>query len=192
MYTEYLNRLIQALQSVQIYDRQGILLENREEAMQKLTRLFLLTRNHSRQAFFIGNGGSAAIASHMTADFLKNGRMRTQSLYDHSLVTCMGNDYGYEHIFSYPLERLADKGDLLVAVSSSGNSPNIVNAVQTARRMEMSIVTLSGFEQNNQIRGKGDYNIYVPVKHYGITESVHHALLQQIVDTIAGQDERNK
>ncbi len=61
------------------------------------------------QLFFIGNGGSSAIASHMTADFMKNGGMNTYSLYDNAVTTCMGNDYGYEHIFSRPLEFLAPK-----------------------------------------------------------------------------------
>lgn len=86
------------------------------------------------QLFFIGNGGSSAIASHMTADFMKNGGMNTYSLYDNAVTTCMGNDYGYEHIFSRPLEFLAREGDLLIAISSSGNSKNIINAIEVDRK----------------------------------------------------------
>ena len=79
--------------------------------------------------FFIGHGGSSAIASHMTADFMKNGGIKTYSLYDNAVTTCMGNDYGYEYVFSRPLEFLGQENDLLVAVSSSGNSQNIVNVI---------------------------------------------------------------
>ena len=124
----------------------------------------------------------------MTADFMKNGRMRTVSLYDSAMLTCMGNDYGYEHIFSTPLEVLAKEADLLVAISSSGNSPNIVNAIQTAKKKRMQIVTLTGFEKENRICRSGTYNLYVPVCHYGIVESIHNLILQQIVDTLMHYD----
>lgn len=190
MHKNYIDSLICGLQSVQVYDQSGNLIKDFEEALQKITGLFLETRSRRNQVFFTGNGGSAAIASHMTADFMKNGGMRTRSLYDLSLLTCMGNDYGYECIFSQPLEDLANKGDLLVAVSSSGNSPNIVQAVDAAQRKGMKIITFTGFEKENRIRSKGTYNIYVPVTHYGITESVHNLLLQEIVDEIKERDKK--
>ena len=166
----------------------GTICKNYEEAMQKLVNLFLDIKKNRNQLFFIGNGGSAAIASHMTADFMKNGRMRTYSLYDNSVTTCMGNDYGYAFIFSRPLEFLANKGDLVVAISSSGNSQNIVNALQVAQQKQLEIITLSGFDKNNQIIKMGKYNLYVPVKHYGIVESIHNLVLQQIVDIILERD----
>ena len=119
---------------------------------------------------------------------MKNGGMKTYSLYDNSVTTCMGNDYGYEYIFSRPLEFLGNKGDLLVAISSSGNSQNIVNAVQVARKKDMEVLTLSGFRKENRIIGMGVYNIYVPVSHYGMVESIHNLILQQIVDTILERD----
>ena len=153
-----------------------------------MIELFDQTRRLQNRLFFIGNGGSAAIASHMTADFMKNGKMQTVSLYDSSLMTCMGNDYGYESIFSRPLTVLAQKGDLLVAISSSGNSTNILNAIQTAKEKRMKIVTLSGFEKENRICRLGTYNLYVPISHYGIVESIHNLILQQIVDTLMNYD----
>ncbi len=124
----------------------------------------------------------------MTADFMKNGGMKTYSLYDTSVTTCMGNDYGYEHIFSRPLEFLGNPGDLLVAISSSGNSQNIVNAIQAAEDKEMQVITFSGFQRDNRISSMGIYNIYVPSNQYGIVESIHNLVLQQIVDTIMGRD----
>ena len=150
--------------------------------------MFSEIKSLGRQVFFIGNGGSAAIASHMTADFMKNGGMKTYSLYDNSVTTCMGNDYGYEFIFSRPLEFLGSEGDLLVAISSSGNSQNIVNAIQAAKRKHMKVVTFSGFERENKISRMGCCNVYVPSCRYGIVESIHNLILQQIVDTIMERD----
>lgn len=187
-YQAYLEKFIQCLRGTQIYQENGSQDQNQEEAMLRLTELFFQIRQQRKQLFFIGNGGSAAIASHMTADFMKNGRMRTVSLYDSSMLTCMGNDYGYEYIFSRPLESLSQEGDLLVAISSSGNSLNIVNAIQTAKEKGMHVVTLSGFEKENRICRMGTYNLYVPLSHYGIVESIHNFILQQIVDTLTNYD----
>ena len=140
------------------------------------------------QLFFIGNGGSSAIASHMTADFMKNGGMNTYSLYDNAVTTCMGNDYGYEHIFSRPLEFLAREGDLLIAISSSGNSKNIINAIEVAAGKKAFTITLTGFGADNRAKGMGDINVYVPICKYGMVESIHNLILQQIVDMIMERD----
>lgn len=188
MYKNYLDRLIQCLYSTQIYRKDGSAIRDYEEAIHNLVDLFTEIKRHKKQVFFIGNGGSAAIASHMTADFMKNGGMRTNSLYDNSVTTCMGNDYGYEYIFSRPLEFLANENDLLVAISSSGNSKNIVNAIKAAQKKRMYVITFSGFEKVNSINRLGIYNVYVPVCHYGMVESIHNLILQQIVDVILERD----
>lgn len=189
MHADYLKELIDCLEATEVYCEDQTLCKDYEDAMQKLVDLFFDIKRAGKQVFFIGNGGSAAIASHMTADFMKNGGMKTYSLYDNSMLTCMGNDYGYEHIFSGPMEFLADKGDLLVAISSSGNSPDIVEAIQVAQQKEMKIVTLSGFKRENRISSMGTYNIHVPVSKYGMVESIHNLILQQIVDVIWERDE---
>lgn len=189
MYTEYIKELVHHLEETRVYDQNGTLLNNREEAMQSLVDVFSEVKKEGKQVFFIGNGGSAAIASHMTVDFMKNGGMKTCSLYDNSVVTCMGNDYGYEDIFSRPLEFLGNEGDLLVAISSSGNSQNIVNAIQTAQKKKLKVLTLSGFQKENCISNMGNYNLHVPVSHYGMVESIHNLILQQIVDTILKHDD---
>ncbi len=188
MYIEYLNRLIQCLHSTKVYDQDGKAFRDYEESMLHLVSLFSKIKKEQKQVYFIGNGGSAAIASHMTADFMKNGGMRTYSLYDNSVTTCMGNDYGYEYIFSRPLEFLANEGDLLVAISSSGNSQNIINAIQVAQVKRLCILTFSGFQEDNLIRQTGIYNVHVPINHYGVVESIHNLILQQIVDTILERD----
>lgn len=182
MYVDYLKRLSQLMFESQIIcDNQRM---DWNDAFAEIVSLFLSERENKKNVFFIGNGGSAAIACHMTADFMKNGGMHTISLYDNALTTCMGNDYGYECVFSKPLEFLVCEGDLLVAISSSGNSQNIINAIHTARSSGAKVVTLTGFRSDNKIKNLGDYNIYVPVEHYGMVETIHNMYLQQIVDEI--------
>ena len=149
MNNQYINELMNTLEQTRIY------MENGEESdyetgIQVLVECFTRHKKADTQIFFIGNGGSSAIASHMTADFMKNGGMKTYSLYDNAVTTCMGNDYGYEYVFSRPLEFLGQENDLLVAVSSSGNSQNIVNAINTANTKNMETITFTGFKKDNR------------------------------------------
>ena len=153
-----------------------------------ISNIFYKHKNLYKQVFFIGNGGSAGIATHMTADFLKNGGIRTISMLQPATITCIGNDYGYEFIFSKQLEIMAEPGDLLVAISSSGNSPNIVNAAKTAREKGCQVMTFTGFKPDNKLRQLGDINVYVPSMSYGYVESIHNMILQQVVDDIVARD----
>lgn len=153
-----------------------------------LSLLMRRARAERKQLFFVGNGGSAGISVHMTADFLKNGRMRAVNLYAPSTLTCLGNDYGYEYVFSKQLEILANPGDVLVAISSSGNSPNILRAAETMRAVGGKIITFTGFKSDNCLRAMGDRNLYVPSMAYGIVESIHNQILQQVVDEIMALD----
>lgn len=183
----YINELIKKLEQTKVY------IETKTElaydvGMQELVACFTRHKQEKSQIFFIGNGGSSAIASHMTADFMKNGGMRTYSLYDNAVTTCMGNDYGYAYVFSRPLAFLGQENDLLVAISSSGNSKNIVNAIHVAKKKRMEIITLTGFCPDNQSKQLGDINVYVPSEKYGIVESIHNLMLQQAVDLIMERD----
>lgn len=187
MYEEYRECLITQLKATQFYKKKHQI-PSFEEGMHLLVESISKIKKAKKQLYFIGNGGSSAIASHMTADFMKNGGMKTYSLYDNAVTTCIGNDYGYEYIFSKPLEFLIHDGDLLIAISSSGNSKSIVNAIQVAKEKEANVITLSGFKEDNAIKQSGDINIYVPICQYGIVESIHNLILQQVVDSILERD----
>lgn len=187
MSDRYISQFIQALEQTRIYTEHDKELDY-ETGIQVLVEHFSSHKKSDTQIFFIGNGGSSAIASHMTADYMKNGGMKTYSLYDNAVTTCMGNDYGYEFVFSRPLEFLGQENDLLVAVSSSGNSKNIINAVNTAKDKNMKIITFTGFRRDNQLKQLGMVNVYVPSERYGIVESIHNLILQQIVDIIMERD----
>lgn len=183
----YIQELIRTIENTQIVIKNMQTLDY-AEGIKRLQEVFNRHKEQGSHVFFIGNGGSSAIASHMTADFMKNGGMNTYSLYDNAVTTCMGNDYGYESVFSKPLEFLGRKEDLLVAISSSGNSKNIINAIEVARKREMEVITLTGFQSSNRAKQLGDVNVYVPSEKYGIIESIHNLLLQQIVDLIMERD----
>lgn len=137
-----------------------------------------------RRFFFVGNGASASIASHMAADFLKTGGMKAQCFNDGALLTCLANDLGYEHCFDVPLGIHAQTGDLLFAISSSGVSRNIINAAQSANALGLVVITLSGFAPDNPLRKLGAVNFYVPSDRYGVVEVVHHAICHAILDEV--------
>lgn len=187
MYREYLEDIYKALAKVELH-HDGEVLFDYESIMRKLVGVFSEAKDGNKHLFFIGNGGSAAIASHMTADFMKNGGMKTYGLYDSAVTTCIGNDYGYENIFEKPLEFLGGESSLLVAISSSGKSGNIIRAIKAAKKNKMTVLTLTGFDKYNPVMELGDYSLYVPVREYGKVETIHNLILQHVVDEILYRD----
>lgn len=136
------------------------------------------------KVFFVGNGGSAAIASHMALDFWKNGNIPATSFNDGPLLTCIGNDFGYRHIFEKPIEMFANPGDVLCAISSSGRSENILKGVEAAQARGCEVVTFSGFTENNPLRSKGKINFYVPSMEYGPVEVIHQYICHWLLDML--------
>lgn len=190
MGNEYIKKLIEILYQIEIWRGVCDKYADYNKGIIDLMDIFIKHRDRKNQLFFIGNGGSSAIAIHMTADYMKNGGMNTHSLYDNAVITCLGNDYGYEYIFSRSIDVLAKEGDLLVAISSSGNSGNIINAVKAAQEKQVEVITFTGFKANNAVKQMGDMNIYVPCMEYGIVESIHNLVLQQVVDMIVENDKK--
>ena len=135
---------------------------------------------------FIGNGGSAAIASHLAIDFSKNGGMRACAFNDGAALTCLANDLGYENVFAHQIALHGRPGDLLVAISSSGCSANILNGVEAARLNGAEVMTLSGFKPDNPLRAMGEVNLYVPSMDYGFVEISHLTLGHAILDLAMG------
>lgn len=180
-FRSYMNTLSQALSLTEISDLKGDYLDQ-ENAMLVLCQMSEKLRDNNATLFFIGNGASAAMASHMAADFCKNGRIRSLSFNDIALMTAVSNDVSYVESFSVPLKRFAQKDDLLITVSSSGNSPNIIQAILAARQIGIPVVTFSGMERTNKSRKLGDLNIYFPANSYGLVEAGHQALLHCWLD----------
>ena len=140
-----------------------------------------------KRIFFIGNGGSNAICSHMAEDFSKIAKIPSLSFSDAALITCYSNDYGYENAIAEWLEIHFQEDDMLIALSSSGNSDNIVNAAKFVKKINGKIVTLTGFNKNNKLSSLGDINIHIDNNRYGIVECFHEVILHSIVDTLQNE-----
>ncbi len=135
-----------------------------------------------RKLIFMGNGGSAAVSSHMAQDFSKIGGVRAVAFNDASLLTCLANDYSYAEVFEKALGFYADSGDLAVVISSSGKSPNVLAAAKQARALGCGVLTITGFEAGNPLSQLGDINVHVPASTYGLVEVSHHAVIHAWLD----------
>lgn len=132
----------------------------------------------------VGNGGSAAIASHAVIDLLNMGSVRALTLHDTAVITCISNDYGYEHVYEKQIKQLMTSRDILIAISSSGQSKNILNAVKVAKGNRAKVLTLSGFSSENPLRKLGDVNIWLNSTDYGFVEIGHAFVLHNITDRL--------
>jgi D-sedoheptulose 7-phosphate isomerase len=153
-----------------------------EEGLAEVYNLLKNVQSNNRDLYVLGNGGSSAIASHAVIDFMNVGGISAHTLCDSPSLTCMSNDYGYENAFSKMLNIVSKKEDLLIVISSSGESENIVNAVKTAKENSITVITLSGFEEGNSLRVLGDINIWVDSKDYGMVEIAHQFILHNLSD----------
>lgn len=190
-YADYSSSIAKAMGSLKVTDLQGNSL-GAENGFVRLCDLSEQVRTSGATQYFVGNGASAAFASHMALDWTKNGKVPSQALSDHVLMTAIANDLGADEIFSAPLSWHATLGDLLIAISSSGNSPNIVRAINEARSIGMTIVTITGLKHDNASRKLGDVNLFLPAHTYGIVESVHQVLLHVWLDMFMGIKEWEK
>ena len=160
-----------------------------DRALEEALETILKTRATGGKVIFVGNGGSAAIASHQAVDFWKNGGIRAVSFNDTSLLTCISNDYGYEHVFEKPIEMFAESSDVLIAISSSGKSQNILRGVEIAQSKNCFVITLSGFKPDNPLRRKGQLNFYVPSESYGFVEISHLTICHYLADRLCAQNQ---
>jgi D-sedoheptulose 7-phosphate isomerase len=159
-----------------------------QDRLAELGEMLYRTYRNGQQVFTLGNGGSASTASHMAADLAKNTisanmrRFRVLSLNDNqALLTALANDLGYQNVFSEQLKNLIRAGDLLIALSASGNSPNVINAIRYAQRQCAEVVGILGFQGGEAAR-LADVSIVVPSDHYGIVEDVHLIINHILVD----------
>ena len=141
------------------------------------------------KVIIIGNGGSSALASHVSVDLTKNAKVRAINFNESDLLTCFSNDYGYEKVFEKALDFYADKGDIVIIISSSGKSKNLINAAKFAKKKKLFLITLTGFSKNNPLSKLGSINLWVNSKAYNIIETTHQIYLLSVVDKIIGKTE---
>ena len=185
---EYYRNISSLISSIRVTNKDGDEIEF-SHGIEVVSKLIISQVESDRKIMFIGNGASASISSHMAADFLRNGGMQALAFNDSALLTCISNDYGYEHVFEKPIEIFSQKEDIIFAISSSGESENIVRGVNAARLKECSVITLSGFKEDNRLCTMGDINFYVPSEKYGLVEVIHHSICHCILNTIVNYNE---
>lgn len=179
----YLDELSRLIGAMEISNGTGEKLSLDEGGKAALT-LIRRARDKKAKAVVVGNGGSAAIASHMQNDLCKAVRMRSLVFTEQSLLTALANDDGYPTAYETLMNLWADADDLLIAISSSGRSENILRCAQAARQAGCQVVTLSGFAADNPLRSLGDVNFYIPSHSYGHVELAHAALSQFLTDAL--------
>ena len=150
--------------------------------LEKAASMVWTAHQSGKKIIVVGNGGSAAMASHVAVDFTKAAGIRAINFNEADLITCFANDYGYEYWVAKALEAYADPGDLAILISSSGKSSNILNGAGKAKKMGMSVITVSGFLSDNPLRKLGEVNLWVSSSEYNIVEMTHHVWLVAIID----------
>jgi D-sedoheptulose 7-phosphate isomerase len=180
---KYKQRFISTLDSIIVTDREGHRKEI-DDGIETACKVIEGQSLRGGKVAFIGNGGSAAIAGHMAVDFWRNGEIPSISFNDAPLLTCISNDYGYEHVFEKPIEVFLNKDDVLFAISSSGRSENILKGARAAQKKSCSVITLSGFDSGNPLREMGALNFYVPEGEYGLVEVAHQYICHWMLDAI--------
>ena len=153
-----------------------------------LARLITDTKLNSGKVIVIGNGGSAAIASHVAIDLTKAANIRSINFNEASLLTCLSNDYGYESWVEKALDFYADNNDMVILISSSGQSKNIINGAKKALEIGIPLITLTGFSEDNPLNKLGNINFWADSSTYNIVESIHQMWLLSVVDYLIDED----
>ena len=157
------------------------------ESMDKAAKLILSTIKKKKTIYVCGNGGSAAIANHYVCDFLKFFRQKTKYIpkiisLSNSIetITAIANDIDYNKIFSYQAESLCEKNDLIIIISSSGKSKNIIEILKTAKKKGIKTLGFSGFK-GGYLKKNSDISVHIAAENYGISEDSHHILMHVLL-----------
>ncbi|MFZ9938308.1 MAG: D-sedoheptulose-7-phosphate isomerase [Chthoniobacterales bacterium] len=155
----------------------------------KLKERIAGARDAGCKLMLAGNGASASIASHLATDFSKQGGVRAMAFNDANLITALGNDCGYENWIAKALDFYADQGDVLILISSSGKSPNVVKAAHHAKELGLYVAAFTGFAKDNPLGAASDINFWVDSRSYNIVECTHMIWLTAAVDLLIGASE---
>ena len=155
----------------------------------KVRNIFLKTSKKNGKILIFGNGGSSAIASHVSVDLTKNAKIRAVNFNEADLITCFSNDYGYEKWVEKAVEFYADKNDTLVLISSSGKSKNMINACKISKKRKINAISFTGHSYNNPLSKMSDLSLWVESKAYNFIENTHQIWLLTVCDSIIGKRE---
>tara|TARA_B100000029_G_scaffold330245_1_gene322567 strand:- start:2475 stop:3026 length:552 start_codon:yes stop_codon:yes gene_type:complete len=173
-----------------IFKKLNSLINNSDiNSLEKIALALKTLKKKNKKVLVMGNGGSAAISSHISVDLTKNAKIRSVNFNEADLITCFSNDYGYQKVFSKSLEFYADKGDIVIIISSSGKSKNLIEAAKFCKKNKIQLFTFTGFSKSNPLRKMGSINLWVNSRAYNIVENIHQIWLLSIVDRIIGRTE---
>ena len=159
------------------------------DALEKISKSLISVNKKNKKVIIFGNGGSASISSHISIDLTKNAKIRSINFNEANLLTCFSNDYGYHKVFSKSLEFYVDKGDVVIIISSSGKSKNVLEAAKMCKKKKILLYTFTGFSKSNPLKKMGNINLWVNSKAYNVIENIHQIWLLSIVDRIIGKTE---
>lgn len=179
---EYFNLIQEGLKNIVVTNNEGKELSVDEGLDIWAEKAENIKKNPKNLIFFCGNGASASMAEHMSHDWFQNALVNTATCAEVTHLTAISNDIGYEDVYRFRVKRIVTKNDMIVGISSSGNSPNIVAALQSALDNGAFVISVSGKKADNKIRSMGNLNFYVPLKTYGEVESAHSVLLHTALD----------
>lgn len=168
-------------------DKFSLLLKDKKNLSKKieLTTKALKKTYKKNKIIIFGNGGSSTIASHFTIDIIKNTKLECINFNDPAIITCFSNDYGYEKWITKALKIYSKKSDVLILISSSGNSKNMINAANFAKKNKLNLITFTGFKKDNKLNGRGKINFWVDSLNYNHIENIHQIILLTICDYIS-------
>ena len=158
----------------------------------KINLIYKMIKDTSKKGgiiYIAGNGGSASTSSHMSTDLTKNAKIKSMSFNDANLITCFANDYGYENWLKAAIKYYVKANDLVVLLSVSGKSKNLINAANFCKKKKIKFITMTGAKKNNPLSQKGIINYWIDSKAYNIVETLQMAILASIVDRIIGKSE---
>ena len=155
----------------------------------KVKDVLLSVSKKNGKILIFGNGGSAAISSHVSVDLTKNANIRTVNFNESDLITCFSNDYGYDRWVEKSIDFYADRKDVVILISSSGKSMNMINACKAAKRKKIKVISLTGHSQNNPLSKLSNISLWINSKAYNFIENIHQIWLLSICDLIIGKRE---
>ena len=165
-----------------IYD----LLNNFDTSLiDKSVELILDCKKNNGKVYIVGKGGSSSMASHVSVDFAKVANVPSDTFNNANLISCFANDYGHDNWVKEAIKAYTNQNDILILISSSGTSNNILNAAKYCRNNSIDLITLSGFNKDNELSKLGKINFHIDSKSYNHIEMAHHIILLCIVDIFA-------
>ena len=156
-----------------------------DKKISQIIKIINKTIKKKGKVYLVGNGGSSSIASHVSVDLSKVARVPSSTFNNANLITCFANDYGYENWVTEAIKAYINKNDMIILISSSGTSKNIINAAKYCKKNSIDLVTFSGFKKNNLLSKLGNVNIHINSNQYNFIEMAHHIILVYIVDILA-------